>query len=223
MAFLRMHPCPKCNSRDNVAEYSDGFYCFGCGWKKSKIKRLDEPKKVKMANSLTLDKNLPKNALKWLLSYNLTQDELQQFYFTEKYGYKMLVLYVNENYWVARNLDEGQKYFSSGEKPYIEYGNKTQKSDILVFVEDIISAIKVGRQYVAVPMLGSKPKNDWLTHLKKYETIIIWGDRDKATDNIKLCRRLRETLGKNIEVIITDLDPKEYSDKEIKEFVDKVL
>lgn len=223
MAFIKMHPCPRCHSRDNLSEYDNGFYCFGCGYTKSKIKRLDEIKKVKVGDSLTLSKTLPKDALKWLLGYNLTKNEIDQFSFAEKYGKNLLVLYADENYWQARNLDDGQKYLSSGEKPYIEYGNKTQKSDILIFVEDVISAVKVGRQFVAVPMLGSKPKQDWLTYLKKYETIIIWGDRDKATDNIKLSRRLRETLGKNIQVVISDKDPKEYSDKEIKDFVDKVI
>ena len=30
--FITHEPCPICNSRDNLARYSDGHgYCFGCG------------------------------------------------------------------------------------------------------------------------------------------------------------------------------------------------
>ena len=36
MAFIQHTNCPNCGSRDNLAEYSDGFYCFGCGYKKQK-------------------------------------------------------------------------------------------------------------------------------------------------------------------------------------------
>ena len=42
MAFIQHTNCPKCGSKDNLAEYSDGFYCFGCGYKKQK----NEPKIV---------------------------------------------------------------------------------------------------------------------------------------------------------------------------------
>ena len=34
MAFLQHIPCPKCGSRDNLAEYTENYYCFGCGYTK---------------------------------------------------------------------------------------------------------------------------------------------------------------------------------------------
>jgi ribosomal protein S27AE len=219
MAFIKMHPCPRCNSRDNLAEYHNGFYCFGCGYTKSKIKRLDERTEVKTSKDITLTKNLNRDALKWLLGYNLTKDEIDKFYFAEKYGKNLLVLYADANYWVARNMDDGIKYLSSGEKPFIKFGD----GNTLVFVEDIISAIKVGRQYTAVPMLGSKPKTDWWKYAQGYDKVVIWGDRDKATDNIRLARKAREITGKQVQTIITEKDPKEYNNEEIKNILTRLF
>ena len=36
MAFLKHLPCPNCGSKDNLAEYVDHFYCFGCKYWKAK-------------------------------------------------------------------------------------------------------------------------------------------------------------------------------------------
>ena len=33
-SFVRHEPCPECQSRDNLARYSDGHaYCFGCHYR----------------------------------------------------------------------------------------------------------------------------------------------------------------------------------------------
>lgn len=226
MAFIQHHPCPRCNSKDNLAEYDNGFFCFGCGYKN--LKRdlsLFKPRNtVKVRDDINLDKNLPKTALKWLLKYNLTEKEMEQFYYSherviknEKRHCNLLVLYADSNYWLARNLDDGaySKYVSSGNKPIIKYGT----GQTLVFVEDIISAIKVGRQFTAIPMLGSKVSQDMWTEAKNYDKVIVWGDRDKATSNVTSCRRAREVLGKEVRCIITEKDPKDYSDTEIYNYI----
>ena len=28
--FFKLGPCPHCGSKDNRAEYENGFWCFGC-------------------------------------------------------------------------------------------------------------------------------------------------------------------------------------------------
>jgi hypothetical protein len=110
---------------------------------------------------------------------------------------------------VARNFGEGVKYLSRGVKPYLEYGNNKEK---LVFVEDIISAVKVARVATAVPMLGAKVMPAWWENAKRFDKIYLHGDRDKATDNIVQARRASEVIGKKVEIIITEKDPKEYND-----------
>ena len=228
MAFLGHHPCPRCNSRDNLGEFDNGWFCFGCGYRKPKrdLSRFKTFSYDKVMDGIQLSKNLPKNALKWLLGYNLTQNEMAQFHFAEKRTIKneikdcnLLVLYHDNNYWVARNLDNGSasKYLSSGNKPFITYG----QGNTIVFVEDIISAIKVGRQFTAVPMLGATIPADWWTKAKNYDKIVIWGDRDKARNNVIASRKAREIVGKQVDCIITDKDPKDYSDNDIYNYIIK--
>lgn len=226
MAYIQHHPCPRCHSRDNLAEYDNGFHCFGCGYNKPKrdLSVFKPQNVVKVRDDISLDKNLPKTALKWLLKYSLTDKEMEKFYYAnervirnEKRHCDLLVLYADANYWLARSLDDNaySKYVSSGNKPIIKYGT----GQTLVFVEDIISAIKVGRQFTAIPMLGAKVTQDMWTEAKNYDKVIVWGDRDKATQNIIACRRASEIVGKRVKCIITDKDPKDYSDTEIYNYI----
>jgi len=229
MSFLGFHPCPKCSSRDNLAEYANNFYCFGCGFTEQKKdllslrKRLDASKEVRVCNGITLQKELPLEAKKWLLGYSLTLDEMQQFNYSkervinnETRPCNLLVLINTDDYWLARNLDGGTRYLSSGIKPYTEYGHS---DDTLVFVEDVISAVKVGRVATAVPMLGAAVLRDWWKHTTPYKRVILWGDRDKASQNITLAKRASELIGKRVEVIVTEKDPKEYSTSDINNYL----
>lgn len=229
MSFLGFHPCPKCSSRDNLAEYANNFYCFGCGYTEQKRdletirKRLDASKEVRVCNGITLQKELPMDAKKWLLGYSLTLDEMKQFNYSkervvnnEVRACNLLVLINTDNYWLARNLDGGTRYLSSGIKPYTEYGHS---DNILVFVEDVISAVKVGRVAKAVPMLGAAVLRDWWKHAKPYKRVILWGDRDKATQNMVQAKRASELIGKRVEIIVTEKDPKEYSTSDINNYL----
>ena len=169
------------------------------------------------------------DAKKWLLGYSLTLDEMQQFKYSKERVVNneirpcnLLVLINTDDYWLARNLDGGTRYLSSGIKPYTEYKNSASlypQHDILVFVEDVISAVKVGRVATAVPMLGAAVLRDWWKHTKPYKRVILWGDFDKASQNITQSRRASEFLGKKVDNIITKKDPKEYSTSEIKEII----
>ena len=41
--FVRHEPCPECNSRDNLARYSDGHaYCFGCEYREPAVGEVNE-------------------------------------------------------------------------------------------------------------------------------------------------------------------------------------
>jgi Zn ribbon nucleic-acid-binding protein len=238
MSFLGFHPCPKCSSRDNLAEYANNFYCFGCGFTEQKKdltslrKRLDASKETRVCNGITLQKELPLEAKKWLLGYSLTLDEMQQFKYSkervinnELRPCNLLVLIASDSYWLARNLDAGARYLSSGIKPYREYKNSASlypQQDTIVFVEDVISAVKVGRVATAVPMLGAAVLRDWWKHTTPYKRVILWGDRDKASQNITLAKRASELIGKRVEVLVTEKDPKEYSTIEINNYLTRV-
>lgn len=223
--FIQFTPCEKCGSSDANAEYDDSFYCFSCNryTPKASLRRFKALKDVRVCNGITLENKLAVHHLKWVLGYGLTAEELQQFSSSNervgKYGLMpcdLLVLYSSADYWCARNFGKGAKYLTSGTKPVIKYG---MNKEVLVFVEDIISAIKVGRQFTAIPMLGSMPSGDAATHLEGFETIYVWNDMDKAKESIKTARNLSERLNKRVRVIFSPSDPKCYNDLEIKEYI----
>ena len=225
MSFIQFTPCEKCGSSDANAEYDDSYFCFSCNTytPKLSLKRFKALKEVRVCNGITLENKLVGDPLKWVLGYGLTLDEIQQFSYSRervgKYGKmpcELLVLYADNNYWCARNFGKGAKYLTSGNKPFLKYGNNP---DVLVFVEDIISAVKVGRQFTAVPMLGSMPASDAVNHLQGYKQIFVWNDLDKAKEAIKTARNMTERLGKRVRVVISPKDPKEYSDLEIYNYI----
>ena len=86
---------------------------------------------------------------------------------------------------------------------------------------DILSAIKVSRQQqvCSAPLLGSSLATNFEEELvNNYQTVYVWLDRDKAKNAIKIKNRLK-SLGLESKAIITNLDPKEYNNKEIEQWL----
>lgn len=227
--FLGFHPCEKCGSSDAKAEYPTAYHCFSCGshTKKGGLSLFKPQTIVNVCKGITLQKELSTEARKWLLGYGLTLEEMQQFTYARervgKYGLmpcNLLILYADKDYWCARNFGMGAKYITSGSKPILKYGNN---SDTVILVEDIISAIKVGRQFTAIPMLGSMPLESILSHLKGFKNVMVWNDRDLAVKSVKTARNLSERLGLRVKVVISPNDPKEYSDLDIKNYIYNIL
>lgn len=228
MAFIQHIPCPKCGSRDNLAEYVDHYYCFGCRYWKSKDdlqsirSRLSESEATTMQSnedySVTVSDTIPQIARQWLLKYGITQEDIN----TYKLGWcpsnHTLILVNTPNYWQGRNFSNGAKYLSKGRKPLIFYGN----GDILVCVEDVISAIKINKankNVTSIPLLGSSiPLELTETILERFKIVRLWLDRDKATEAVKMARNLKQQ-NIDIEVIITEHDPKDYSLQEIDSII----
>ena len=68
-------------------------------------------------------------------------------------------------------------------------------------------------------MLGSSLSTHFESELvDKYQMVYIWLDRDKAKNAIRIKNRLKG-LGLQSKVIVTDLDPKEYTTKEIEQWL----
>lgn len=232
---LSISQCPACEKRgndtkrDNLIEYSDGWHCFSCGYRKPKnynLKRLQPLSDTKVCNGITLENKLLPDHLKWLLGYDLTLNEIKDFKYASKRvinGYEkecnILVFIYTDGYWLGRNFDIGGiRYLSSGSKPCVKYGDNP---DTLVFVEDVISAIKVSRIATAIPILGAKIPLEWCKQAKGYEQVILWGDNDKAVDNVKQSRKLSEYLGQPVRNVITEKDPKCYNTEYINNIIYK--
>lgn len=95
----------------------------------------------------------------------------------------------------------------------------TSSDSVCVLVEDILSAIKVGRIVQSIALLGSYIPESLYRKLHKFSAVKIWLDYDKLSNSIKYSRRLSSVVGVPTRPIITTLDPKEYTTQEIKEIL----
>jgi Zn ribbon nucleic-acid-binding protein len=221
--FLGHTACPKCGSRDNLGEYEDHFWCFGCKYHMRKTDtaslrlrlnrhNTEEQSVMKLSNI----KELPRKAMEWLLSYGISQEEIDKYGIEWNVKEEMLVLMQTARYWQARTFNSRRpKYMSEGSKPLTIYG----QGDTIVIVEDIISAIKIARlqdEYCACPVLGSSLSYDMENQIvESFKKTAVWLDRDKAKNALRISRKLKQR-GLESRVVVTDEDPKEYSKGEIR-------
>ena len=226
--FLGHIACPRCGSKDNLGEYEDHWFCFGCKYTKRKDdvqslrKRLNKgnatAKEVEMLDNFA---EIPRKAMQWLLSYGISQEEIDEYGIKWNPTQQLLVLIEGLKYWQGRSFSEHtkQKYMSQGKKPDTIYG----MGDTLVLVEDVLSAIKIARlrdEYCAMPVLGSTLSFESEQSLsKQFKTIYVWLDRDKALNALRIKRRLHQK-GITSRIIVTELDPKVYSKEQLKEYLD---
>ncbi len=119
----------------------------------------------------------------------------------------------------------GPKYLNDFDDVYprCHVSRPSHDSDVVVLTEDILSTIKVGRQYNAVSLLGTSCDvltTNWL--IKNYTKFIIFLDDDNKI--VKRQQRvLRNTLSMLGEAtIITGVgkDPKHLTNQEIQEIID---
>lgn len=229
-SFIRHLPCKSCGSRDNLGEYTDHFWCFGCGFYEEKTDLMSLRERLAGTNykpvymeSLAFTKHIPKKAMKWLLQNRINLKEIEEYNILWCQDNETLILVHTDEYWQGRHFGNyGIKYLSKGRKPLTIYGD----SDIIILVEDVLSAIKIARlspEYCAMPLLGSSLSTEHEEVLRDiFKTIYVWLDRDKANQGIKMSRNLRQK-GMNTKSIITDLDPKEYTEGEIKTWLKNKL
>jgi len=227
-AFLQHLPCPNCGSKDNLGEYEDHFFCFGCRYHKHKSDTKSLRKRISVkqetvytpVQDMELTDELPSVAKQWLLKYGITMEDAKEYNLQWNPNMNMLMLLKTKYYWQARLFDKAKpKYLSKGKKPVQIYGYGTER---VTLCEDIISAIKLARvspEMCASPLLGSTISFEALRfYKKKYKRVTIWLDRDKAKEAIKISK-LFQQYGTKSDVIITPLDPKEYNRTELREWL----
>lgn len=225
-SFIKHSPCPKCGSKDNLAQYDDHDWCYGCGYYDPKDdigsirQRLAQTTRiVKPTLDIKITEDIPKEPMQWLLSYGITPTEIKDFNIGWNADAQLLVLVKAPGYWQARTFGMHKvKYMSSGIKPLTFYGS----SDKVVCVEDILSAIKISRvspDFCALPLLGSSMSEEVIQRLSgHFKSVVVWLDRDKAKEAINIARNLKQR-GFDASVVVSPLDPKEYSKGEIIEWL----
>lgn len=205
-------------------------------WRKNKHAELftPEPKTDYEVREVWLPSDctdeLPTKAKLWLLRYHITQEEIHKYAIKWSPHYERLILPVHKDgklvYWTGRyfgNETTQPKYLNlRQEKGNVVFQVGTEASQILVIVEDILSAIAVSRAgYRAIALLGCHLSDSVLNEMQlqgKQATVVLWLDQDKQCTSFKVAKRL-EVLGWKGKVVVTPLDPKEYTPDQISHFL----
>lgn len=235
-------------SGDNLAVYSDNHaFCFRCGYFRpgngDGVFHSNEhvtPPKHK-GDKTSLPCYLPDDCctdyttqeLEWIGQYGLDRNTLlkNNVLHSDK-GIRFNrrgVLNYAKNILIFPVFDDGllgyqARTFSSDVPKWIGKGNFKNIFNILpgrstlILTEDIISAIKVNMvDHASMPVYGSTIKNRFERLYKLgYRDVIIWLDGDMHS---KVVKEVIYAHGINTRIIFSDKDPKEYSLKEIKEWL----
>jgi hypothetical protein len=238
--FLHHEPCPKCGSRNNLARYSDGSaWCFGCHLlvrpgDSGAIHRNETHSQLK-EEYVSLQPDLcfdyPGHVVSWLARYGISVGEAIKHGWKYSPYWDQLVFIFNDEEGnpacvQARNFRKGAKtkYYNQGSPASVLpiFGSKSDSegSSRLVVVEDAVSAARVAHTSPSMPCLGSYLPSHKLMALKrlKFNRLITWLDSDKLKESREIAQRAK-WLGFDTKVVYTELDPKEYSNAEIKAYI----
>ena len=218
-------------------------HCFSCGYHKfsEATQHLEEltkanerhMKDIAATVPLTLpvgsEKRIDVKALQWLDKYDIIRDEIIANDIRWSDPYHWLVFPIKQNGQLVGTISRvfpklGQtpedikpKWIGKGPLGNINYfvGTSIGKKSNIVLVEDIVSAIKVGRQTRAMPLFGShlSPKRLMWLH-GATDKVVFWLDRDKWHESIKFAKSCA-LVGLVTQVLYTDKDPKECTNEEI--------
>lgn len=245
--FLRHEPCPSCGSRDNLGVWTNGVWCFGCGYRK-RSKSTDALRELvagEAANSSRDDvlqlkgtTSFPATITSWIAKYGLGVEHLIRAGakwddWSKQLNFPLYDERGDLRCVQARNFDPDRaakaKYFNRGNKDdtlqIYRIPEKTtldNRKHLVVITEDILSAIKVSNYVDAMPALGTAVPAKKLTKLLQmgYQGVIVWLDGDKWREGMEIADKAK-WIGMSAKTIYSKQDPKEYSNEQIQEFVDR--
>jgi DNA primase len=163
-----------------------------------------------------------------LHKYEITQEEIKIFQFGWSPSYKRLILPVFNPkgeliYWQGRTFlpvtKDNPKYLNirqSGAKNIYFQRTCPDNPTTICIVEDILSAIKVGRVCNSLALLGSYLPSALIKILSTYDRVYLWLDADKYKTSIRAMQIFTQMLGKPVIPVKTFLDPKALSAEVIK-------
>lgn len=228
-------PCDECGSRDAVAEYHNGTYCFSCHHSnyffnnKSKLV-------VDKSDSKIIEAGFQTCAIKengyihcFLKERHFKEDHLRFYNLEQSIDDNYLVLTGYED--CVRQFIEirlmnstitGPKYRTIGTKKIwykgsVPFSNKVER---LIVVEDMLSAMRVGWMFPCVALRGTSLSEEVISKFcafEKHLTIYTWFDSDgPGQAAAKAFKEKLNWAGFLIKNIVSEKDPKMYSDDEIR-------
>lgn len=197
---------------------------------------VKDPKDIRLPLDIVKDTTLwPSTATGWLIKYGITKDEVNNngIVYSPSHNRLLFPLYMDGDYigWQGRALVQDKtvpKYITTVDSNRLD-GNcgvcsRASNNPSGVLVEDCLSAIKVSRHGVdGIALLGSHPTPEVINWIaSKYNNITIWLDNDKPEvkkQQQKLNSLFKTLVSGEVKLILTDKDPKDYSDEEITELL----
>lgn len=192
----------------------------------------------RVTHALSLEgttRSFPPNVRRWIDRYGITPDELDLYRIVYDPNRDLLLYPIyNGNELVSihgRYFGTNEHHprylrsdFKRGYYPICQNSKPVSDSTVIyVLVEDYISAIKVGRQYSAVCLFGSHyPSNLIPGVLSGNITVRFWLDKDKNVSSIKYAAKAGQFVW-DCGTILTEKDPKDYNDQEIKAYVSESI
>lgn len=228
-------PCLKISHNENGLR----AYCFKCeAWGMTTIERntIDQVALVLAhRNAKRQDDTVIKpvdlihpkangKAISMLLGHGITFKEIEHYGI--QYSPSLMRVFIPVYFagtlinYIGRTILEGGAKWWAICSNKMHYFQCVQLDRRVCIVEDIFSAIKVGRHIDCYALMGTTLSKELLARLKDYEAILVWADSDvagdKAFDSIKsMCSRYYPN--KPINRIRTPNDPKRYDNQFIKE------
>lgn len=166
----------------------------------------------------------PLHARVWLYKAGFSNDSIKDTlgaYYHERLDRVVLPVIRDGKciYWQARGFDPDRpKYLNPPiDKPLAFFGEGR-----LVLTEDILSAARVGAVERGCAILGTSLDDGAVSHIAQCggQAVALWFDGDVAGRKARgtIQRSLRQ-LGVDVTIIRTSLDPKYYTNQQIKEFI----
>lgn len=222
------------------------YKCFKCGLKGFRYHRGRSPRQVTeflkqlkqgkpgiILEQVRLPKDfttkLPAIGTLWLSGYDITEEDTKRFGFGYSPWYDRLIMPVYDEdgeliYWQGRNLgkvtEQHPKYLNVRTPKLFGFKINQPDNEVLVIVEDILSAIRVSRASVStLALLGSDVWDNLIDYAKQFKQVVLWLDPDKRVAMIRFSRRL-SSFGVNCRTVLTaDKDPKDYNTNQIKTYL----
>lgn len=167
--------------------------------------------------------DIPQEPLAWLRKYNITDADIHQHHIGWSDNESSLIYAIYDDgghlsMVQSRLFEKGVKsrFYTKGRPEAVFYFAGNRHSLYMVVVEDYISAIRVG----GMPLWGSNISIDRIRVLgDRFKKLVIWLDKDKAGYALRAKIRA-EPFFDEVKCVITERDPKDYSDAEIRTFVE---
>ncbi len=230
---------------DNLAVYpGGGAHCFACGFHQHPPNSLanmkarmthTQPDNGSMLNdyynSSNLTPDLPIHALRWLARYQVGHDDARRHNFTYCRDRDTLCMPTYDGIGELVHLEERYLGESISYPKYKSFGSKTAYfkmfspdttdlyRDMVVLVEDTLSAIRVGKVAPSIALHGTHIPNELVNLLHTMKCPVrVWLDRDAAQKSAKAVLSMSQHIV-DVRSIITELDPKQYTQEAIVDFV----